>query len=185
MVRKRKCKAVTTYSKHWLRKYPNLTRGLVPLAANRLWVSDITYISVADGFAYPSLVTNADSHEIAGFCLSRTLRVKGSVAALEMAIRSCTNTTNLLHHSDRGAILLCGLCGCFESRKHKISMTENGDPLENAIAERANGILKEELLQVRYDRFEDAKKSMAKAIAVYNTVRLHSSCDMPTPVRSP
>jgi transposase InsO family protein len=71
-----------------------------------------------------------------------------------------------------------------EKKTIKISMTENGDPLENAIAERVNGILKEELLQVKYDSFEDAQKSVARSIAIYNSLRLHSSCDMLTPMQA-
>lgn len=185
LVRKRKRKAVTTYSKHWLRKYPNLIREFVPPAPNRLWVSDITYIVVAEGFAYLSLVTDAYSHKITGFYLSKTLEAKGTVLALGMAIKSCADTTNLIHHSDRGVQYCCAdYVDALQQKSIKISMTENGDPLENAIAERVNGILKEELLQVRYDRFEEAKKSVGKAITVYNTVRLHSSCDMLTPIEA-
>jgi len=182
LVRKRKRKAVTTYSKHWLRKYPNLIREFVPLAPNRLWVSDITYIVLSEGFAYLSLVTDAYSHKITGFYLSTTLEAKGLVMALEMAIRSCTNITSLIHHSDRGVQYCCAdYVDILQQKNVRISMTENGDPLENAIAERVNGILKEELLQVQYNSFEEAQKSVAKAITIYNSIRLHSSCDMLTP----
>ena len=185
LIRKRKRKAVTTFSKHWLKKYPNLIKGFVPLAPNLLLVSDITYIVVADGFAYLSLVTDAYSHKIGGFYLSRTLEAKGSVIALKMAIKSCIDTTNLIHHSDRGVQYCCAdYVNILEEKTIKISMTENGDPLENAIAERVNGILKEELLEVKYDSFEDAQKSVARSIAIYNSLRLHSSCDMLTPMQA-
>jgi putative transposase len=185
LIRKRKRKAVTTFSKHWLKKYPNLIKGFVPLAPNLLLVSDITYIVVAEGFAYLSLVTDAYSHKIGGFYLSRTLEAKGSLIALKMSLKSCTDTGNLIHHSDRGVQYCCAdYINILEKKTIKISMTENGDPLENAIAERVNGILKEELLEVKYDSFEDAQKSVARSIAIYNSLRLHSSCDMLTPIQA-
>lgn len=185
LIRKRKRKAVTTFSKHWLKKYPNLIKGFVPLAPNLLLVSDITYIVVAEGFAYLSLVTDAYSHKIGGFYLSRTLEAKGSVIALKMSIKHCPDTSKLIHHSDRGVQYCCAdYVNVLEKKAIKISMTENGDPLENAIAERVNGILKEELLQVKYDSFEDAQKSVARSIAIYNSVRLHSSCNMLTPAEA-
>jgi len=185
LIRKRKRKAVTTFSKHWLKKYPNLIREFIPLASNLLLVSDITYIVVADGFAYLSLVTDAYSHKITGFYLSQTLEAKGSIVALKMALKNCSNTKNLIHHSDRGVQYCCAdYVKILKDKNIKISMTENGDPLENAIAERVNGILKEELLAIKYDSFEDAQKSMAKAIAIYNFLRPHSSCDMLTPIQA-
>lgn len=182
LIRKRKRKAVTTFSKHWLKKYPNLIRDFIPLAANLLLVSDITYIIIADGFAYLSLITDAYSHKITGFYLSKTLEAKGSVVALKMALKNCSDTKNLIHHSDRGVQYCCAdYVKILQDKNIKISMTENGDPLENAIAERVNGILKEELLQTKYISFEDAQKSVAKAIVIYNSLRPHSSCDMLTP----
>lgn len=182
LIRKRKRKAVTTFSKHWLKKYPNLIRELIPLAANLLLVSDITYIVVGDGFAYLSLITDAYSRKITGFYLSKTLEAKGSIVALKMALKNCSDTKNLIHHSDRGIQYCCAdYVKILQGKNIKISMTENGDPLENAIAERVNGILKEELLQTKYGSFEDAQKSVAKAIAIYNSLRPHSSCNMLTP----
>ena len=182
LIRKRKRKAVTTFSKHWLKKYPNLIREFKPLAANLLLVSDITYIVVADGFAYLSLITDAYSHKITGFYLSKTLEAKGSIVALKMALKNSDGTRNLIHHSDRGVQYCCAdYVKILEDKNVKISMTENGDPLENAIAERVNGILKEELLQIKYGCFEGAQKSVATAITIYNSLRPHGSCDMLTP----
>ena len=181
LIRKRKRKAVTTFSKHWLKKYPNLIRGFIPLAPNLL-VSDITYIIVAAGFAYLSLITDAYSRKITGFYLSKTLEAKGSIAALKMALKNCIDVKNLIHHSDRGVQYCCAdYVKILKDKNIKISMTENGGPLENAIAERVNAILKEELLETKYVSFEDAQKSVAKAIAIYNSLRPHSSCDMLTP----
>jgi transposase InsO family protein len=182
LVRRRKRKAQTTCSKHWYRKYKNLIRGFEPLAPNLLWVSDITYIVVAEGFAYLSLITDAYSKKITGFYLSKTLEAAGCVRALQMALNNCNDTSNLIHHSDRG-VQYCShdYVKMLDDKNIKISMTENGDPLENAIAERVNGILKDELLLQQYNSFEEAQKSVAKSIAIYNALRPHSSCDMLTP----
>lgn len=182
LIRKRKRKAQTTFSKHWLKKYPNLIKQFIPLAANLLWVSDITYIVVGDGFAYLSLITDAYSRKIVGFYLNKTLEAMGSITALKMALSNCSDTSRLIHHSDRG-VQYCSAdyVKLLQDKSMQISMTENGDPLENAIAERINGILKEELLQVNYSCFTEAQKSVATAISIYNTLRPHSSCDMLTP----
>jgi putative transposase len=182
LIRKRKRKAQTTFSKHWYKKYKNLIRGFEPLAPNLLWVSDITYIVIADSFVYLSLITDAYSKKIMGFYLSKTLEATGSIKALQMALDNCTDNSNLIHHSDRG-VQYCSsdYVKILNDKSIMISMTENGDPLENAIAERVNGILKDELLQEKYDSFEEAQRSVAKSISVYNALRPHSSCDMLTP----
>lgn len=182
LIRRRKRKVQTTFSKHWLRKYPNLIREFVPLAANLLWVSDITYIVIADEFAYLSLITDAYSRKIIGFYLSKTLEAVGCINALQMAMKTTATFEHLIHHSDRG-VQYCSheYVKLLNAKNIKISMTENGDPLENAIAERVNGILKEEYLQVKYACFDDAQKSIARAITIYNSLRPHSSCDMKTP----
>lgn len=183
LIRKRKRrKAQTTFSKHWYKKYKNLIHGFVPLAPDLLWVSDITYLTVAGTFAYLSLITDAYSRKVVGFYLSRTLEATGCIKALQMALNNCNNTTNLIHHSDRG-VQYCSheYVKGLEDHNIQISMTENGDPLENAVAERVNGILKDELLQEQYNSFQEAQKSVAKAISVYNSLRPHSSCNMLTP----
>lgn len=182
LVRRRKRTVQTTFSKHWYHKYPNLIKQYEPLASNLLWVSDITYIILEEGFAYLSLITDAYSRKIIGFCLAETLEAVGCIAALKMAIAGCTDYSQLVHHSDRG-IQYCSLnyVDLLQVSHIKISMTENGDPLENAIAERVNGILKEELLQQKYADFKAAQLSVAKAITIYNALRPHSSCNMLTP----
>lgn len=182
LIRKRKRKVQTTFSKHWLKKYLNPIRNFTPLAANLLWVSDITYIVVAGEFAYLSLITDAYSRKIIGFYLSKTLEAIGCINALKMAMKTIEIFEELIHHSDRG-VQYCSheYVKLLQGKNIKISMTENGDPLENAIAERVNGILKEEYLQVKYDCFEDAQKSIARAVTIYNSLRPHSSCNMKTP----
>src|SRR5205085_12093890 len=119
--------------------------------------------------------------KIVGYSLHRNLSAKGCIAALRMALRNNPVRESLIHHSDRGLQYCSSAYVKLLGKKTQISMTENGDPLENAIAERVNGILKDELLQDQYNSFEEARKSVARSIAVYNALRPHSSCDMLTP----
>jgi putative transposase len=185
LVRRRKRKKpVTTDSFHRYRKYKNLIKEFIPLGSNQLWVSDITYIHLKNGFAYLSLITDAYSRKIVGFYLSKTLEATGSIKALKMALQNNEVEPNkLIHHSDRGVQYCChDYVSVLKNRKIKISMTENGDPLENAIAERVNGILKDELLEDVYNDFQTAQYSVAKAISVYNHLRPHSSISYKTPI---
>jgi transposase InsO family protein len=150
-----------------------------------LWVSDITYINLNDGFAYLSLITDAYSHKIIGSKLSSTLESEGSIGALRMAIENTPESQRigLIHHSDRGVQYCCKeYVKILKSNNIRISMTENGDPYENALAERVNGILKSEWLDYeQYDDFEQANNRIYQIINTYNTLRPHLSCDMLTP----
>lgn len=176
---------VTTFSNHWMHKYPNLIIGFVPTAPNQLWVSDITYICLVNNFAYLSLITDAYSRKIVGFCLSETLSADGCIKALKMALGSNPQRGRLIHHSDRGSQYCCAdYVGILEKQYIKISMTQTGDPLENALAERVNGILKEELLEKQYHNFEQAQQAVSVAISIYNHQRPHGSIDMLTPVEA-
>ncbi|TAE01458.1 MAG: IS3 family transposase [Bacteroidetes bacterium] len=179
LVTKRKRRGcVTTLSKHRFKKYPNIIRGFIPLAPNQLWVSDITYIHLPDSFAYLSLITDAYSHKIVGFYLSKDLTANGPLQALKMALKANQNIAGLIHHSDRGVQYCCdAYVKILKRKKIKISMTENGDPLENAIAERVNGILKGELLEEVFPGFETARSSVAIACSTYNHLRPHGSID--------
>jgi putative transposase len=182
LIKRRKRKVQTTFSKHWYQKYPNLIKQYEPLSPNLLWVSDITYITLEEDFAYLSLITDAYSRKIVGFYLAETLEAIGCTNALQMAIGGCSDYSRLIHHSDRG-VQYCSLnyVDLLKCNHIKISMTENGDPLENAIAERVNGILKEELLEQKFADFKTAQQQVAKAIVIYNALRPHSSCNMLTP----
>lgn len=184
LVRKRKTRVVTTNSFHWLHKYPNLIRDIVPLRPNHLWVSDITYIKTGVGFVYLFFITDAYSRKIIGWCLSETMEAKNAVKALHMAlIQLPVNCKELIHHSDRG-IQYCSTkyVKCLQRQGIKISMTENGDPYENAIAERVNGILKTEwLYDMNLLNYPEAKEAIRSIIEIYNTERPHSSIEMLTP----
>lgn len=186
LIRKRKRRVpVTTFSDHWMRKYPNLIIDFIPTAPNQLWVSDITYIALVDDFAYLSLITDAYSRKIVGFYLSETLAAEGCINALRMALSNNPQLGRLIHHSDRGSQYCCAdYVEILDKHFIKISMTQSGDPLENALAERVNGILKDELLEKQYLYFQRAQQAIAVAISVYNHQRPHSSIDMLTPVEA-
>jgi putative transposase len=186
LIRKRKRRVpVTTFSDHWMRKYPNLIVDFIPTAPNQLWVSDITYITLKDDFAYLSLITDAYSRKIVGFYLSETLSADGCIKALQMALNNNPQLGRLIHHSDRGSQYCCAdYVSILDKHFVKISMTQSGDPLENAIAERVNGILKDELLEKIYINYQVAKQAIAAAISIYNYQRPHSSIDMLTPIEA-
>ncbi len=184
LVRKRRYKAKTTYSNHWLHKYPNLIQEFIALKANELWVSDITYIPTMEGFAYLSLITDAYSRKILGWNVADTLEAVHSIKALKMALKQLpSKVKNVYHHSDRG-VQYCsdGYVKTLNKRNFQISMTESSDPRDNAIAERVNGILKDEWLnQIHFKTKEEARIKMNEIIQIYNTMRPHSSVDMLTP----
>lgn len=186
LIRKRKRKVPkTTFSGHWYRKYPNLIVDMPVLRPNRLWVSDITYITLKDDFAYLSLVTDAYSRKIAGYHLSKRLQAEGCVKALKMALKQADSTDGLIHHSDRGT----QYCSTeyveqLHARGIAISMTQNSEPSENAIAERVNGIIKQEFLESSYATFSQANQAIKEAVDIYNNERLHSSVDMLTPAQA-
>ena len=184
LVRKRRNRVRTTFSNHWLRKYPNLIVDFTPQRSHELLVSDITYIVTREGFCYLSLVTDGYSRKVVGWQLGKTLEAKNSVKALKMAIRQLPQgTEGVFHHSDRGVQYCCEEYVKILKRNHfRISMTENGDPRENAVAERVNGILKQEWLNsMTFKTMEDVQSQLGKIIKIYNQHRPHSSLDMQTP----
>lgn len=174
----------TTYSDHWMHKYPNLIKDVIPTRAHQIWVSDITYIPTAQGFAYLSLITDLYSRKIIGWKLGSTLQAKHTLEALEMAINQLPKgSTGVIHHSDRGAQYCCDdYVKVLKSNNISISMTENGDPRENAVAERVNGILKSEWLnQMKLRTREHAYNELVNIIRTYNHERPHASISMKTP----
>jgi putative transposase len=184
MIRIRHRHTRTTNSFHNYRLYPNLIRGYIPTTPNQLWVSDITYIPLSVRFCFLSLVTDAYTHEIIGWVLAPTLEYKYTQQALQNAINYADADLNgLIHHSDRGVQYAYDLyINLLTSNGIKISMTENGDPLENAIAERVNGILKQEWLnQYSFQTINDVRPVVEKIIEYYNTQRPHASINMMTP----
>ena len=189
LVKRRHCRVVTTYSRHWMKKWPNLIRDVEPSRPDEIWVSDITYIEVVQGpsrtFLYLSLITDAFTHEIVGYALHDTLDTTGPLRALTMALSKYPAGVlkGLIHHSDRG----CQYCSQeyvskLQQQGILISMTENGDPYENAIAERVNGILKTEWLYgMTLTSYYQAQKAIDRIVYLYNNVRPHESVGNMTP----
>lgn len=176
----------TTNSLHWLRKYKNLIKEFEPTAINQLWVSDITYWRMAnDRHLYISLITDAYSRMIVGYHVAETLESVETIKALKMALQPLPADMDwtLIHHSDRG-IQYCSseYVDLLKNKKIKISMTEGGDPLDNAIAERVNGIIKGEYLEhYHVQNINQAKTLLAEKVGVYNTQRPHMSISNLTP----
>jgi putative transposase len=184
LVRKRKRKISTTNSYHRFRKYPNLIREFIPTAPNQLWVSDITYWKIGEKHVYISFITDAFSHKIVGYYVAETLETIESIKALRIALNSLNEEPKqLIHHSDRG-IQYCSnsYVKLLQDYNIKISMTENGDPLENAIAERINGIMKEEYLNnYQVDNINEATELLKAVVNLYNNERPHMSISNLTP----
>lgn len=173
----------TTNSKHWLKKYPNLIRELSLSNPEELWVSDITYIRSEEGFGYLAMITDAYSRKIMGFDLSNSLSTKGSLRALEMALKQRNYSGSLIHHSDRG-LQYCSreYTELLKKNDIEISMTEKYDPYENALAERMNRTIKEEFLLVNsFKNLVLAEKAVNVSVDIYNNKRPHLSCSMLTP----
>jgi len=186
LVKRSKPGPKTTNSNHFYRKYPNLIRDLNLKSSGRLWVSDITYIRTEIGFVYLSLITDAYSKKIVGWCLWPDLSSEGALNALKMAIDTEGVKDGLIHHSDRGIQYCCNdYVNYLNSSEIQISMTENGDPYENAIAERVNGILKSEYgLFNTFIDYQAALQSVNAAVYKYNHKRPHSSCNYMNPIQA-
>lgn len=185
LIRRRKRIARTTDSNHVYKRYPNLIKELMITGPEQLWVSDITYIRTLHGFSYLSLITDAYSRMIVGYSLHPTLEAIGCLRALEMAITGWKHLSPfyLIHHSDRGIQYCCNeYTEMLRRYGIAISMTQSGSPYDNALAERVNGILKNEFYPKRvYQNHKDAAKNIDKIIKVYNLQRPHSSLDFQTP----
>lgn len=185
LVRKRKRKMQTTNSYHRFRKYPNLIRNLIPNGVNQIWVSDITYWKLKEKHVYISFVTDVYSHKIVGYQVAETMETIESIGALRMALSAlgAESHPNLTHHSDRG-IQYCSnaYVKLLQDNNIQISMTENGDPLENAIAERVNGIIKDEYLEAyQVENIKQAKELLKAVVDLYNSERPHMSIGYLTP----
>ena len=182
LIRKRKRSTHTTNSKHFFYRYPNLVAHFTPLHAHELWVADITYIPMKERFAYLYLITDAYSRKIVGFHVSDDMRVTSAIVALQKAIDQKPADAIVIHHSDRG-LQYCSndYVALLQQHHARISMTQNGDPYENAMAERVNGILKTELISDSYPDLKLAMQHIARCITVYNYRRVHSSLNWQIP----
>ena len=183
LLTKKRSRVKTTDSDHDLEKYPNRVKELKPDGVGQLWVSDLSYIRAGIGFAYLSVVMDAYSRKIIGWSFHKTLEAKGPVAALEMALKTREQSDQpLIHHSDRG-VQYCsgGYVSRLRQAKITISMTESGDPNENALAERVFRTLKEEFHLRGFPTYGMAATAIEQAIGAYNSVRPHASLGYQTP----
>lgn len=184
LVKRKKSGPRTTYSSHWLHKYTNLIKGIHLTGPNQVFVSDITYLRMASGdFAYLSLVTDAWSRKIIGWDVSSSLCVKGAIRALRMALKNVPHPEGLIHHSDRGIQYCCkDYIKILKDHHVLVSMTEDNHCYENAIAERINGILKDEFcLNASLPSLDVAKELVSDSIYIYNHYRRHMSLDYQIP----
>lgn len=172
----------TTDSHHWLRKHPNLMKGLEIKAPEQVFVSDITYIETDEGIHYLSLVTDAWSRKIMGYELSLEMKALDVVKALKQAVSNREYGSALLHHSDRGS-QYCSALYQQVLREHGIqpSMTDGYDCYQNALAERINGILKQEFLLHRCKTMAELEVLVSESITIYNSMRPHLSLGYKTP----
>lgn len=184
LITPRRSYRTTTNSKHTFRKHQNLVLDVVPTRPEQIWVGDITYIGGRSRSTYLALITDAYSKKIVGYDVSSSLDASGCVRALKMASKGRKYPDKpLIHHSDRGIQYCCEvyqktLAAC----KIKVSMTRGYDPYANAVAERVNGILKQEFGLEAFDVDMLTMTNLVKnSILKYNTIRPHSSCQMQTP----
>lgn len=174
----------TTNSHHRFRKHQNQLLDLQINKPEQVWVSDITYIGKREKPCYLSLITDAYSKKIVGYNVSDNLNTESSLVALKLAIKQRKNKEiPLIHHSDRG-LQYCANEYQKVLSKHRIipSMTQNSDPYENAVAERINGILKQEFYIDKYNKELPIMKQIIKeTVVIYNEKRPHLSNHMLTP----
>ncbi len=173
----------TTCSRHSLGVFANLVKDIPITGPNQAWAGDITYIRSRDEFLYLSLITDMSSRKIVGYHLGRTLEARETLEALKMAVRDLPEWARPIHHSDQGCQYCCHDYVSYLQAHHlDISMTEERHCAENALAERVNGILKQEYaLQGEFRTLEEALRSVEEAIHLYNTRRPHRSLNMRTP----
>jgi len=176
----------TTNSKHSLPVFRNLIAEIQTTAPGEVWVSDITYLFTSEGFEYLSLIMDRHSHKIVGFQCGDDLSTAGCMKALDMALGGLPKDARPIHHSDRG----CQYCSHdyvkrLTERGLSVSMTEENHCAENAVAERLNGILKQEYgLGVRFRTRAQARAAVRQAVMLYNNERPHLSLNMMTPAQA-
>ena len=182
LIRPKKNYTKTTQSKHWLHKHPNLLQGLTTVRAEQVFVSDITYVKSRERTHYLSLVTDAFSRKIMGYQVSNNLNTENMLSALKMAIRNRETQLPLVHHSDRG-LQYCAAIYQDHLKAHAIkpSMTDGYDCYQNALAERLNGILKQEFFIEPCNNIHELKRLVKESVNTYNELRPHLSLNMKTP----
>lgn len=179
--KKRSCR--TTYYDDALPVYRNLLYELEPTQPHQVWVSDVTFIHLEEGFVYLALITDLVSRRIVGWQVGDSNTAAECIKALQMAIAQLPDDRWPIHHSDRGSQYCCHqYVAVLRSRSLPVSMTEQNHCYENCYAERVNGILKDEFnLDRKFRTADQARRAVAQAIDTYNTRRPHTSLSMRTP----
>ncbi len=173
----------TTNSRHTLPVFRNLIAEVETTVPNQVWVSDLTYIRVGEGFEYLSLIMDKHSRKVVGFHCGDDLSTSGCLEALDQAMAGLPEGSKPIHHSDRG----CQYCsheyvGRLTERGLLVSMTEENHCAENSHAERLNGILKQEYgLRMEFRTRAQARAAVAQAVWLYNNRRPHNSLNLRTP----
>lgn len=183
LVKRKRAYCKTTNSYHRFHTYKNLIKDLEITRPNQVWVADITYIRMVNKFAYLAIITDLYSRKIVGYDISTSLELAGCLRALKTALWQAKPTAGLIHHSDRG-IQYCSnvYTELLKKKDIQISMTEENHCYENAVAERVNGILKDEFyLDQTFFNLKSAEKAVKNAINIYNNKRLHVSLQYKTP----
>jgi len=182
LVKPKKNYTKTTNSKHWLKKYPYLLKDTKVERPEQVFVSDITYIKSRERTHYLSLVTDAFSRKIMGYKLSDDMSAENVVQALQKALKHRKADLPLIHHSDRGLQYCSSIYqNVLKSNLIVPSMTEGYDCYQNALAERINGILKQEFLLYKCNTGKELENLIAESIETYNSKRPHLSLNMKTP----
>ena len=173
----------TTYSRHDYAVQPNIFKNMEVSGPEQVFVADITYLRLKGRLAYLFLVTDAWSRMIVGWHVSTNMSHEGAKKALGMALKRIDNPAGIVHHSDRGSQYCCHeFIGYLKGHKMRSSMTDADHCAQNALAERMNGILKDEYyLDLPFNSFENMKQAVADSVIIYNTKRLHWSLNLKTP----
>jgi putative transposase len=183
LIRRKRKYAVTTNSHHNFYKYGNLIKELKVTEKDHVYVCDITYIRLRNGFCYLSLVTDLYSKKIVGYYVCESLSLEGSLNAIKKAVKLLGQDHKLIHHSDRG-IQYCSsiYINYLKKLNIQISMGEKGNPYENAVAERINGILKQEfMLDETFNSLAEVREIVKESVRLYNDERPHLSNKYLTP----
>ncbi|OLY93584.1 transposase [Cnuella takakiae] len=184
LIKPRRRYVQTTNSKHWLHKWPNLVKDKAVQGPDEVWVSDITYLRTKEGTMYLNMVTDAFSRRIVGYAVAENMETNSMIKALQMALAQRRNPQKpTIHHSDRGVQYCCKEYVAMSSTNNVLlSMTQNGDPYENALAERMNRTIKEEFGMDRtLNSKEQLRHLLSESIALYNSKRPHLALKMKTP----
>jgi putative transposase len=183
LIKRRKKGTRTTYSNHEYAVAPNRIKNLSVTAKNQVFVSDITYLALERRFYYLFLVTDLFSRKVVGYHLSDNLKHDGAIKALTMALKEIGNSKGIIHHSDRGCQYCChDFIKYLHQQEMLSSMTDENHCYQNAVAERVNGILKDEyFLDSVFPDYSSMQRAVRQAIFVYNNIRLHRSLGLNTP----